>query len=159
MKPWNLSNYILMCALVLLGAATLAEAQNKDMTNSGSWSGVIINSNCSVDEAFAEAAKCTAKDVPGAKLALYDDTLRLVLKLDPQDQAAGHLGDSVTVEGMLDGDTIRVASIKLLAGIGLAAGQKAPAFSAPDQFGAPQTLETLKGPNGTVLLFFRSADW
>ena len=159
MKPWNLSNYILMCALVLLGAATLAEAQNKDMTNSGSWSGVIINSNCSVDEAFAEAAKCTAKDVPGAKLALYGDTLRLVLKLDPQDQAAGHLGDSVTVDGTLDGDTIRVASIKLLTGIGLAVGQKAPVFSAPDQFGVQQTLETLKGPNGTVLLFFRSADW
>jgi hypothetical protein len=159
MKPWNQSNYILVCALVFSGAATLAEAQNKNMTNLGSWSGVIINSNCSVDEAFAEAAKCTANDVPGAKLVFYDDTLRLVLKLDPQDQAAGHLGDSVTVEGMLDGDTIRVASIKLLAGIGLAVGQKAPAFSAPDQFGAPQTLETLRGPNGTVLLFFRSADW
>jgi len=159
MKPWNLSNYILMCALVLSGAATLAEAQNKNMTNSGSWSGVIINSNCTVDEAFAEAAKCTAKGVPGAELALYGDTLRLVFNLDPQDPAAGHLGDSVTVEGALDGDTLRVASIKLLTGIGLAAGQKAPAFSARDQFGAPQTLETLKGPNGTVLLFFRSADW
>jgi hypothetical protein len=159
MKPRNQSNYILVCALVFSGAATLAEAQNKNMTNSGSWSGVIINSNCSVDEAFAEAAKCTAKDVPGAKPVFYDDTLRLVLKLDPQDQAAGHLGDSVTVEGMLDGDTIRVASIKLLTGIGLAVGQKAPAFSAHDQFGAQQTLGTLKGPNGTVLLFFRSADW
>ena len=159
MKPWNQSNYILVCALVLSGATTLAEAQNKNLMNSESWSGVIINSNCSVDEAFAESAKCTAKDVPGAKLVLYDDTLRLVLKLDPQEQAAGHLGDSVTVEGTLNRDTIRVASIKLLAGIGLAVGQKAPAFSAPDQFGAQQTLETLKGPNGTVLLFFRSADW
>src|SRR5207245_8149201 len=77
---------------------------------------------------------------------------------DPQDPAAGHLGDSVTVEGALDGDTIRVASIKLLTGIGLAAGQKAPAFYAPDQFGAPQTLETLKDRKSVVLLFFRSAD-
>jgi len=25
--------------------------------------------------------------------------------------------------------------------------------------GHPQTLDSLKGPNGTVLLFFRSADW
>jgi hypothetical protein len=159
MKPWNLSNCILVCALVLSGAATLAGAQNKNMTNPGSWSGVIINSNCSVDEAFAEAAKCTEKRVPGGKLSLYDDTLRLVFNLDPQDPAAGHLGDSVTVEGALDGDSIHVASIKLLTGIGLAVGQKAPVFSAPDQFGAQQTLETLKGPNGTVLLFFRSADW
>jgi len=38
-------------------------------------------------------------------------------------------------------------------------GQKAPAFSARDQFGKLQNLDTLKGPNGTVLLFFRSADW
>ena len=28
-----------------------------------------------------------------------------------------------------------------------------------DQFGHVQNLETLKGPKGTVLLFFRSADW
>jgi peroxiredoxin len=148
-----------MCALVLFSGATFVEAQQKNVTTLGSWSGVIINSNCSVDEAFAEAAKCTEKGAPGAKLSLYDDTLRLVLNLDPQDQAAGRLGDSVTVEGALDGDTIRVTSIKMLTGIGLAVGQKAPAFSARDQFGAQQTLETLKGPNGTVLLFFRSADW
>jgi hypothetical protein len=38
-------------------------------------------------------------------------------------------------------------------------GKKAPAFSARDQFGRLQTLDTLKGTNGTVLLFFRSADW
>ena len=146
-----------IAGLALLAAATLVHAQQKNMT--GSWSGVIINSNCSADEAFAEAAKCTEKNAPGAKLSLYDDTLRLVLNLDPQDQAAGHLGDSVTVEGTLQGDTIHVTSFKMLTGIGLAVGQKAPAFSARDQFGSRQTLDTLKGPNGTVLLFFRSADW
>jgi peroxiredoxin len=51
-----------------------------------------------------------------------------------------------------------MASIELMS-IGLAVGQKAPAFSVRDQFGRAQTLDTLKGPNGTVLLFFRSADW
>ena len=40
---------------------------------SGSWSGVIINSGRTVDEAFAEAAKCT-DNVRGARLVLYDDT-------------------------------------------------------------------------------------
>lgn len=155
----RISKSAVICALALLAAAALVDAQKKNMTASGSWSGVIINSNCSVDEAFAEAAKCTEKGAPGAKLSLYDDTARLVLNLDPQDQAAGHLGDSVTVEGALQGDTIHVASIKMLTGIGLAVGQKAPAFSARDQFGAQQTLDSLKGPNGTVLLFFRSADW
>ena len=79
-------------------------------------------------------------------------------RLDPQEPAAGHLGDSVTVHGTLEGETIHVASLELMS-IGLAVGQKAPAFSARDQFGRTQTLETLKGTNGTVILFFRSADW
>ena len=42
---------------------------------------------------------------------------------------------------------------------GLEVGQKAPAFSSRDQFGHGQSNETLKGSEGTVLLFFRSADW
>jgi hypothetical protein len=43
--------------------------------------------------------------------------------------------------------------------VGLQIGQKAPAFSLPDQFGHEQSIDTLKGSKGTVLLFFRSADW
>ena len=43
--------------------------------------------------------------------------------------------------------------------IGLEVGSKAPAFQLRDQKGQKQSNETLKGPNGTVLLFFRSADW
>jgi hypothetical protein len=43
--------------------------------------------------------------------------------------------------------------------IGIETGQKAPAFSSADQFGNQQSLESLKGSGGTVLLFFRSADW
>jgi cytochrome oxidase Cu insertion factor (SCO1/SenC/PrrC family) len=41
----------------------------------------------------------------------------------------------------------------------LAIGQPAPAFSLRDQFGHEQLSSTLKGLKGTVLLFFRSADW
>ena len=43
--------------------------------------------------------------------------------------------------------------------VGLEIGQQAPAFTLPDQFGHVQSNETLKGSKGTVLLFFRSADW
>ena len=102
-------------------------------------------------------SECT-KAAPGAKLALYDDTNRVMYDLEPQAIAAGQLGDSVTVRGVLDDATIHASSIELMS-IGLAVGQKAPAFSAHDQFGHTQTLDTLKGPKGTVLLFFRSADW
>ncbi|MEO5761590.1 MAG: hypothetical protein ABIR28_04685 [Vicinamibacteria bacterium] len=38
-------------------------------------------------------------------------------------------------------------------------GQPLPPFEAPDQNGKAQTFATLKGPNGLVLVFFRSADW
>ncbi len=43
--------------------------------------------------------------------------------------------------------------------VGLEIGQRAPAFALPDQFGHEHSKETLKGSKGTVLLFFRSADW
>lgn len=43
--------------------------------------------------------------------------------------------------------------------IGRPVGDKAPAFAARDQFGNEQTDESVRGPNGTVILFFRSADW
>jgi peroxiredoxin len=147
-----------MCAVGLLLIATISIAGQNDVANSNSWSGVIVNSECSVDEAFAEAAKCTTS-APGAKLALYDDTTRQIYNLDPQEQVNTRLGDSVTVNGTLEGNTIHVASIKMLTSFGLDVGQKAPAFSARDQFGREQTLATLKGSKGTVLLFYRSADW
>lgn len=45
------------------------------------------------------------------------------------------------------------------ASIGPAIGAAVPAFSLTDQSGHKQTLETLMGPQGLVLVFFRSADW
>ena len=38
-------------------------------------------------------------------------------------------------------------------------GSKIPALSGVDQFGRQQNFNSLKGQNGLVLLFFRSADW
>ncbi len=43
--------------------------------------------------------------------------------------------------------------------IGPAVGEAVPRFEARDQTGRLRTFEDLKGPNGLVLLFFRSADW
>ena len=153
---WTFRAILLASTLVLSLALGVAVFGQGNMHNS--WSGVIINGGCTLDEAFAEAAKCTDK-VPGGKLVLYDDTTRQIFDLNPQDKAIGHLGDGVTVAGTLEGNAIHVSSLELLTSIGLPVGQKAPAFSLADQFGNAQTLESLKGPHGTVLLFFRSADW
>lgn len=43
--------------------------------------------------------------------------------------------------------------------IGMERREKAPSFRLKDQFGHEQSNATLRGTNGTVLLFFRSADW
>ncbi len=42
---------------------------------------------------------------------------------------------------------------------GPAVGEPIPAFSAIDHTGKTQTLDSLRGPNGLVLEFVRSADW
>ncbi len=158
-------NYLFVVLLFSIGTGFPQELTAQDrpfgvdtMKTSGSWSGVIINSGCTADEAFAEAAKCT-DNLRGTRLVLYDDTTRQIFDLEPQTQAAGHLGDAVTVRGALEGNTIEVSFLERLTSIGLSPGQKAPAFSARDQFGREQTLESLNGPHGTILLFFRSADW
>jgi cytochrome oxidase Cu insertion factor (SCO1/SenC/PrrC family) len=44
-------------------------------------------------------------------------------------------------------------------GPGVKTGAIIPAFSLPDQHGKPQTLASLRGPKGLMLVFFRSADW
>jgi hypothetical protein len=142
---------------ILFSTTPIAAAGQANSKNSGTWSGILVSSACNADEAFAESPECM-KNVPGAKLALYDDTNRVMYGLEPQASITAHLGDMVTTRGTLDDDTIRIASIELVS-IGLAVGQTAPVFSLRDQFGRVQTLDALKGANGTVLLFFRSADW
>jgi hypothetical protein len=149
----------LSLAVALFCVPRFASAWQQQNMNQASWSGVIINSGCTADEAFAEADKCFEQHGPDAKVSLYDDTTRQIYDLDPRDQALHYFGSSVTVEGTLEGNSIHVTQIRKLTAIGLEVGSNAPAFSAPDQFGVEQNLGTLKGPKGTVLLFFRSADW
>lgn len=149
-----------LCCLYLIALfliVPLAGAGQNNAANSRTWSGIVVSSACNADEAFNESPECF-KNVPGAKLALYDDTNRVMYGLEPQASLTAQLGDTITVRGILDDYTIKFTSMESMS-IGLAVGQKAPAFSIRDQFGRVQSLDTLKGRNGTVLLFFRSADW
>jgi hypothetical protein len=43
--------------------------------------------------------------------------------------------------------------------IGPRVGTIVPAFSGVDQFGRFQTLQSVSGSEGAMLVFFRSADW
>ena len=46
-----------------------------------------------------------------------------------------------------------------VASLGPQVGEPVPAFSLPDQNGQVRTLESILGPNGAMLLFYRSANW
>jgi hypothetical protein len=142
----------------LFGAAACAAAWQSKVST-GTWSGIIINGGCTADEAFAESGKCFERRGSESRLELYDDTIRQVFDLDAQDRAARYFGESVTVEGTLHNNAIQVSTIGKLTSIGLEPGQSAPGFSLPDQFGRLQDRNALNGSKGTVLLFFRSADW
>lgn len=43
--------------------------------------------------------------------------------------------------------------------IGPKVGAKAPSLQLADQHGRVQSIASLAGPKGTMLVFFRSADW
>ena len=43
--------------------------------------------------------------------------------------------------------------------LGPKVGTRAQEFSGVDQFGKTQTLQSLLGPDGLMLVFYRSADW
>ena len=43
--------------------------------------------------------------------------------------------------------------------LGPQVGDRVPEFSLPDQNGQLQSLESVRGPNGSLILFHRSADW
>jgi hypothetical protein len=43
--------------------------------------------------------------------------------------------------------------------LGPKVGDRLPGFSLPDQHGQEHTLQSLLGPKGAVIVFFRSADW
>jgi len=43
--------------------------------------------------------------------------------------------------------------------LGPQVGQQVPPLEGVDQFGRTRTLASVAGPKGTMLVFFRSADW
>ena len=63
------------------------------------------------------------------------------------------------VSALLGGQESPSSNPTIPPSLGLQVGQRAPAFALSDQFGQKRSDDTLKGSNGTVLLFFRSAEW
>lgn len=54
-------NFPVICVAVFFFAFGMTLSAQSENPSSGSWSGVIINSNCTADEAFAEAPEVHGK--------------------------------------------------------------------------------------------------
>ncbi len=74
------------------------------------------------------------------------------------------LGICLVALAMTEGPTAAPQSIGPAATVDVEAvgpkiGETLPDFTLPDQHGAPHSLKSILGPNGAVIVFFRSADW
>lgn len=70
--------------------------------------------------------------------------------------AAVMLAVSAGAATLLAAQPVQIVDVSAL---GPQVGQKAMAFQLPDQHGRMQTLASVAGPKGTMLVFFRSSDW
>lgn len=64
----------------------------------------------------------------------------------------------LNADAAADADAVR-RLLSDASGVGVAAGTAAPEIGLKDQNGRDRDRRSLTGPNGLVLVFFRSADW
>ena len=103
---------LLICAFALIVLAGLSLAAGK--ATEGSWTGWVTDTKCGAKGTNAEHAACAKKCVGEGteKYALYTPADKKIYVLDPQDQAAAHVGHQVTVKGAVEGNTIKISSIE-----------------------------------------------
>ncbi len=102
---------LLICAFALIVVAGLSLGASK--ATEGSWTGWVTDTKCGAKGTTAEHEACAKKCVgEGEKYALYTPADKKIYVLDPQDQAAAHVGHQVTVKGAVEGDTIKISSIE-----------------------------------------------
>src|SRR3954454_21474277 len=80
------------------------------------WTGFIADDKCAKDAAKAGAeghAACAAKCVKGGASAVLVTADGKVYKLADQDKVTAHAGHKVTITGKMEGDTIKVDSVKM----------------------------------------------
>ncbi|MGH9729309.1 MAG: hypothetical protein ACRD4V_12065 [Candidatus Acidiferrales bacterium] len=107
---------VLLCSAALLfftGAAFSAQKEAKTTFRAG----YVMDAKCApkgMKMATNEACikKCVAA---GSKYVLYDNATKKVYELDPQSDLDEHAGHHVRVYGTVDGDTIHVSSVKMVA--------------------------------------------
>ena len=81
----------------------------------GEWSGVITDSKCKHTDATEAHIACAQKCVKGGSDAVFITADNKVLKIDATSMATvtPHIGHKVTVTGKVDGDTIKIDTVKM----------------------------------------------
>ena len=77
------------------------------------WSGTIMDTKCSSNKAMKDNAACAAKCIKGGDPAVLVTSDGTVYKIADQDKVVAHAGHKVTISGTMDGDTIKVDSVKM----------------------------------------------
>src|SRR5256714_12551219 len=86
------------------------------LAGDGTWTGYIADSKCGAKAAHEGARECTVKCVKeGAKYVFVNDADKKVYVIDNQEKVADHAGHHVTVKGSVEGDTLKLSSIDMVA--------------------------------------------
>jgi len=80
------------------------------------FTGYIIDESCASKPAMKGNEACARKCIKGGSPAVLLAEDAKVYKLDDQAKAVEHAGHKVKVSGTLDGDTIKIESIKVDSG-------------------------------------------
>ena len=102
------SRFFVLPLVVLLGGRLVHAAEN-------SWTGWITDDMCGAKNASEGNAECASRCVKehGAKYVFVNEADKKVYVVDAQDKVAPHAGHHVAVEGTLDGNTLKLTSIKM----------------------------------------------
>lgn len=118
---------VILCgaAILLVAGVSLAAPKQAAASKTTSRTGWITDSKCGAKGASADHADCLKKCIDaGEKYVLYDPRTKKTYQLDPQSAVAEHGAHHVRVSGTIDGDTIHVESVKMLAAPKKAAPEK-----------------------------------
>ena len=80
------------------------------------FSGYIIDQKCASKPAMKGAEACARKCIKGGEAAVLLTADGKVYKIDDQAKAVEHAGHKVKITGALDGETIKIESIKIDSG-------------------------------------------
>ncbi|MGA3186592.1 MAG: hypothetical protein ABSF22_05715 [Bryobacteraceae bacterium] len=81
----------------------------------GEWSGYIADSKCKHVDGTADHIACTQKCVKGGADVVFVSSDNTVLKIDKDSLAKvqPHLGHKVNITGNVEGDTLKIDTIKM----------------------------------------------